>query len=130
MKVPRNKALWQSVLRRTGRDPVRVGHWLRQHRRREGLRPASQAARLGMQLEGLIVLSLCRTPRQDCFAEDLTVICECSGADPIALAGVLRREQALKDWKAEMPAGGGWLMAASDAEENESDEEPPPAPEP
>jgi hypothetical protein len=81
-------------------------------------------------LEGLIVLSLCRTPRQDRFVEDLTVICERCGADPIALAGVLRREQALKDWKAETPAGRGWLMAASDAEENESDEEPPPAPEP
>ncbi len=113
--IPERKHLWRSVLRLTGRDPSRVGYWLRRHRRAEGLKPPRQARQLKIDLEGLVLLSLCLTPREDRFREDLAVIGRRSGADEGALAEVLRQQQALARWAERPPAGRGWLMAASDA---------------
>jgi hypothetical protein len=127
MSIPRDKALWRSVLRQTSRNPVWVGHWLHRQRCRDKLKPVRQAAGLGLGLEGLILLSLCRTPEEGTFADDLHAICERTGADPRGLAPLLRREKALARWEGKQPAGG-YLMAASEAEE-EADDEPPPAPE-
>jgi hypothetical protein len=122
---PERKHLWKSVLRETGRDPAFVGHWLRRHRRAERQSPAELARRLGLSMEGLILLSLCRTPRGDAFREDLEVICAYTGADAAALAQVLRQQQTLARWAEQAPAAEGWLMAASDAP---PPEEEPPAP--
>jgi hypothetical protein len=78
-------------------------------------------------MEGLVLLSLCETPREDCFREDLEVICRRTGADTTTLANILRQQQALARWAEEAPASGGWLMAASDAAPlNEDKEQPPP----
>jgi hypothetical protein len=106
-----------------------VGHWLRRHRRAERLRPIELARKLGLAMDGLVLLSLCRTPREDHFREDLEVICRRTGADATALAQVLRQEQALARWaeqacppgQAQAPAAGGWLIAAADAPPPEDD---------
>jgi hypothetical protein len=108
--------LCRSVLRQTGRDPVWVGYWLRRHRMHERIGPTRLAARLGLDRHGMALLSLCRTPREDHLREDLEVICRRTGADEVALAGILRQEQALARWADSPPQPGGWLMAASDAE--------------
>jgi hypothetical protein len=126
MNEPDRKRLWKGVLRQTGRDPTRVGYWLRQHRRAERLQPGRLARRLGLRMEGLILLSLCLTPREDSFREDLAVICARTGADPIALAQVLRQQQALARWTEQTPSSQGWLMAASDAVPPDEDEKPAP----
>jgi hypothetical protein len=111
-----------------------VGYWLLRHRRAERLRLAELARKLGLAMDGLVLLSLCRTPREDHFREDLEVICRRTGADATALAQVLRQEQALARWADQArppgrtPATGGWLIAASDAPppEEEGPESPPP----
>jgi hypothetical protein len=105
---------WRSVLRLTGRDPQWLGYWLRRHRRTEGLTPGRLAARLGLSMEGLMLLSLCRSPRDHYFQEDLAVVCARTGADAAALAQVLRQEQGLARWAGQSPPAQGWLMAASD----------------
>jgi hypothetical protein len=85
-------------------------------------------------MEGLVLLSLCLTPRTDQFREDLDVICRRTGAAPAALAQILRRHQALANWKepgcspGTTPSAEGWLVAASDApviEEKKSERLPP-----
>jgi hypothetical protein len=128
MTAPGPKHLGRSVLRQTGRDPALVGYWLARHRRAERLSPARQARALGMTLEGLMVLSLCRTPREDRFREDLEVICRRSGADPARLASLVRQQQALARWAEQAPSGRGWLMAAADAPPAAQDDQPPPSP--
>jgi hypothetical protein len=126
MPPPDRRQLWRSVLRRTGLDPRRVGHWLRRHRRSEGLRPGPLARQLGVTMKGLILLSLCQTPRDEQFQEDLRVICTRTGADPVALARLLRQEQALERWQGTAPPPQGWLMAASDAEVEPGEGDQPP----
>jgi hypothetical protein len=127
--TPDRKHLWQSALRQTGRDPAWVGFWLRRHRDSERLRPLPLARKLGIALEGLALLSLCRTPRADRFAEDLAVICRRTGADASVLAQILRQEQALARWTEQAPAREGWLLAASDrpGEDPAAHEPTPPA---
>jgi hypothetical protein len=117
MTAPDDQYFPRSVLRQTGRDPAWVGYWLRRHRVHERIAPARLAARLGLDLQGLTLLSMCRTPREDHFRDDLEVICRRTGSDEMALAAVLRQEQALARWGESPPRPGGWLMAASDAEE-------------
>jgi hypothetical protein len=126
MKEFERKRLWRSVLRQTGRDPERVGYWLRQHCRAERLPPARLARLLGLRMEGLILLSLCLTPREDSFREDLAVICARTGADPLVLAQILRQQQALARWTEQSPSSQGWLMAASDVVLPNEDEKPTP----
>ena len=121
MTRPDRKMLWKSVLRLTGRDPSRVGYWLRRHRRSEGLRPAALARQLGISLKKLVLLSLCQAPQEAHFREDLAAICRRTGANEDALSRVLRQEQALASWSERPPAGAGWLMAASDATPEEPD---------
>jgi len=131
--VPDPKQWWRSVFRRAGRDPGLVGYWLLCHRRHEGLKLARLARRLGLDMEGLVLLSLCRTPREVCFTDDLEVICRRTGAGREALALLLRQEQTLYRWRAKPPVQQGWLAAASDAEpppEPPGEPEPPREPEP
>jgi hypothetical protein len=99
-----------------------MGYWLRRHRQTEALTPSQLARRLEVGMEGLALLSLCRTPRDDHFHEDLAVICRRAGAKEAAVAHLLRQEQALAQWAQKAPPPQGWLMAASDAASPESEE--------
>ena len=113
--TPQDQAsLHAAVLRRTSEDPTWLGHWLARHQRTEGIGPGELAARLGLPMDRLVLLCLCRTPRTDHFAEDLQVVCTRAGAAEHVVARILRQEQALAQW-AGAPAGEqGWLMAASE----------------
>jgi hypothetical protein len=122
MTAPDDPPLWRSVLRQTGRDPAWVGYWLRRYRVHERVGPARLAARLGLDRHGLVLLSLCHTPREEHFRGDLEVICRRTGADEMALAAILRQEQALERWADSPAAPEGWLMAASDADTARADE--------
>jgi hypothetical protein len=114
--TPEDQAsLYAAVLRRTSEDPAWLGHWLARHRRTEGIGPEELAARLGLPMDRLALLCLCRTPRADHFAEDLRVVCARAGAGEEAVAGILRQEQSLARWAGAASASGqGWLMAASE----------------
>jgi hypothetical protein len=120
---------WRSVLRLTGRDPQWLGYWLRRHRRTEGLTAGRLAGHLGLSMEGLMLLSLCRTPQDDSFQEDLVVVCRRTGANLAALAQLLRQEQGLAQWAGQSPPVRGWLMAASD-QAAQPGPKPPEAPSP
>ncbi len=112
--TPEDQAsLYAAVLRWTAEDAVWVGHWLARHLRGEGIGPEELAARLGLSMEQLALLCLCRTPRADRFAEDLRVACARAGAAEDVVARVLRQEQALARW-AGAAGEQGWLMAASE----------------
>ena len=128
MTEPDRRLLWKRVLRQTGRDPSRVGYWLRRQRRAEGLGPAGLARVLGIDVEKLVLLSLCLTPRDDHFREDLGVVCRRTGADPAALALLLRQQQALERWAERAPSSRGWLAAASDAAPPDDEDETPTPP--
>jgi hypothetical protein len=54
------------------------------------------------------------------------VICRRTGANEVALAQLLRQQQALARWTEQAPASRGWLMAASDAPPDEGDTPKPP----
>jgi len=122
MATPDRKRLWKSVLRQTAQDAVWLGYWLRRHRRTEKRTISQLAGLLGMSVEGLVLLSLCQTPREDHFREDLQVICHRTGANQGELARILRQEQGLARWAENSSPAEGWLMAASDTP-------PPEAPE-
>jgi hypothetical protein len=128
--VPSRKQLWRSVNRETRRDPGWLGYWLNRHRRTENLSPLELAERLRVTLESLLMLSLCRTPREELFRADLAAVCQLTGADEVILARLLRQEQGLERWHvtAEGAPGTistGWLLAASDVPEEPPTEESP-----
>ena len=114
MATPNRKRLWKSVLLQTAQDAVWLGYWLRRHRSTEKLTASQLAGLLGLSGEGLVLLSLCQTPREDHFREDLQVICRRTGANESELARILRQEQGLARWAESTSPAAGWLMAASD----------------
>ena len=127
---PKDKAgLHAAVFRNTAKDPAWVGYWLARHQQTEDLEEEQLADKLGVPMDDLVLLCLCRTPRADHFGEDLKVICQHTGASEAVLAQILRKEQILHHWTAAgQPQDQGWLMAASDRPD-EADSGPPTAPE-
>ena len=125
----REKASLQAaVFRNTAREPAWLGYWLARHQQTENLDEQQLADKLGILMDKLVLLCLCRTPRRDQFREDLDVVCRHTGASEEVLAQILRREQILHEWKeAGPPPASGWLMAASDRPEDAA--APPTAPE-
>jgi hypothetical protein len=107
-----------------------VGFWLYKQRRREGVKPAEQARRLGVTVRQLISLSLCKTPRRESFAEDNEVVTRHCGVAPTLLADLIKREWTLAQWRqADSPSGTLGLRAASEADQEsavpEDDDETP-----
>jgi hypothetical protein len=116
MKPQDKQNLNSAVFRVTGDDPAWLGHWIRQFQRSERIEPAEVANQLGIDIDALVLLCLCKTPRQDRFDEDLQVACKRTGADQVALARIIRQEQALTQWRDRKSADTtGWLLAASDS---------------
>ncbi len=117
------RALMKSALRKSRQESTWLGYWLFQQRRREKLKVKEQARQLDITISQLVSLSLCMTPRQEHFQDDLQAICQHCKVTLTVLAGLLRREQALVQWQTEAKpqnSQSGWLMAAS--------ETPPPPP--
>jgi hypothetical protein len=124
---PEDKAnLYAAVFRQTAADPVWLGYWLARHQQTEKLDAQRLAERMGLPMDQLVLVCLCRTPRPDHFREDLQVICHRTGAAEAVLVQILRQEQALHQWtEMGVPKATGWLMAASDRPVSSG--EPPPS---
>lgn len=125
--TPTEKAsLHAAVFRNTAKDPAWLGYWMARHQQTEDLDEQQVADKLGIAMDNLVLLCMCRTPRSDHFREDLQVVCQHTGAREVVLANILRQEQNLHHWKESgAPSSQGWLMAASDR--FPSDDELPPA---
>ncbi len=112
------------LLRRTVRaaeaSPVFLAAVFARYRAVEGLDDAEFACRLGVAVDRLDELAICRRPRPDRFRQDVSAIAARFGADPGALAAVVRQVDALETFAA-TPVPG-LLAAARDA-----DDEPAPA---
>lgn len=110
------------VYRQTGQDPLWVGYWIKRFVESEELTLVQVAQTLGISGDNLVLLCLCRTPRSDCFQEDLRVLCERTGAKEEEIARIIRQEQAMIRWRDhQTPDSAGWLMAASDGEDPDED---------
>ncbi|MFT3883294.1 MAG: hypothetical protein QM703_27025 [Gemmatales bacterium] len=123
------QALMKSALRKSRKDSSWVGHWLYQQRRREKLKVKEQARQLDISISQLVSLSLCMTPRQEHFQDDLMAISQHCKVTPTLLAGLLRKEWALAQWQGQAKPQAnqsGWLMAASETPllSDEDDEKP------
>src|SRR5437667_7374730 len=128
MKPEDKASLHAAVFRQTAADPVWLGYWLARHQQTEQLQADQLAEKMGVPMDNLPLLCLCRTPRADHFREDLRVVCQRTGAREAVLAQVLRQEQALHQWtQTGAPKPSGWLMAASDRPAGSGE---PPAPQP
>jgi len=122
MKPEDKQALNAAVFRATGEDPTWLGHWIDRFQQSEGIQTAEVASELGLGVEALVLLCLCKTPRADHFQDDLKVVCQRTGAKEDALARIVRQGQALSKWSGRASeASTGWLLAASDGD-NESGE--------
>jgi hypothetical protein len=86
-------AMRAAVFAGAAADPAWLGYWLERRRRRTGAGRAAVAAVLKTDLRGLAMLALCRTPTEENFADDLEAVCRRTGADPAALARLLRAER-------------------------------------
>jgi len=118
------ESLQSSVLRNSGHDPMWLGFWISSYAESEGLNPLNVATELGITIESLALFCLCRTPRPDNFQEDLTVVCERTGAKIDVAARIIRQEQAMMRWRDDgrKSAAAGWMLAASDADESSDPE--------
>lgn len=121
--TPEDRAsLHAAVFRNTAKDSAWIGYWLARHQQTEDLEEEALAQKLGINVDNLILLCLCRTPRTDHFLEDLKVVCQRTGASERALAQVLKQEQVLHRPDSSRPASTvGFLMAASDRPEEQSE---------
>ena len=122
MKPEDRASLQAAVFRNTAQDPAWIGHWLARHQQTENLDEDQLAQKLGVAVDNLVLLCLCRSPRSDHFLEDLRVVCKRTGASEKVLAQVLKQEQALLGVSRSGPAStSGWLMAASDRPAEQGD---------
>ena len=82
-------ALSDAVFRQTASDPKWIGHWLEKFT----LDQQEIASQLGINTDQLVLLALCRTPRQTHFEEDLQIVCQRTGANAEWLRNILQVEQ-------------------------------------
>jgi hypothetical protein len=111
MKPSDRASLHAAVFRNTAADPAWMGYWLARHQQTENLDEEQLAQKLELPMDNLVLLCLCRSPR-DHFQEDLRIVCRRTGASEKVLAQLLRQEQALLARAS--GSSTGWLMAASD----------------
>lgn len=122
MKPEDRASLHAAVFRNTAQDAAWIGHWLARHQQTENLDEEQLAQKLGIAVDNLVLLCLCRSPRSDHFQEDLRVVCKRTGASEKVLAQVLKQEQTLYGMsRSGQGSTSGWLMAASDRPAEEGD---------
>jgi hypothetical protein len=90
--TPFNAAMRAAIFRCTAARPDLLGYHLARHREARALDQAAQAEALGIDVDGLARLSLCRTPRRKHYARDLEGICRRTGASRDVLVEMLRGE--------------------------------------
>jgi hypothetical protein len=92
--------LRDSMLRMGVRDAFFWGWWLARLRRVRGQTTEAQAAALGLTLDALAYLGLCRAPLPERRVEDVQVVAKAVGLDPEALDKLLREAEGVGE---EMP---------------------------
>ena len=85
-----NDPMRSTLLKKTADLPEFVGHALAVYRTTEGITAEEQAQMLGIDLDGLVRLALCRVPRRRHYQKDLAAICNHVGAREEVLLGILR----------------------------------------
>lgn len=114
--------------RRVEGDPFFLASALAAYARTEALDDAGLAAALSCDPSALTPLRLCRRPRPEpaAFRADVDRIAARFGADPGALAQIVRRADALATWRDAPPAAGrddaGLLAAARDRDDAPPDD--------
>jgi hypothetical protein len=105
--------------RRVEGDEFFLASALAEYARSEGLDDAGLAAALGCPASSLPRLRLCRRPRPDAagMREDTARIGERFGIDPLRLAEMMRRADALAAMRRDAAAGAGALIAARDRQQ-------------
>jgi hypothetical protein len=113
------------LLRRTTRAaegfPIFLAAVFARYRAAERIDDGELARRLAIDPQQLDALALCRRPRPDRFAQDVTAIATRFGADAGALAAIVRQVDALGAFVGASSANQ--VVAARDADDE------PPAPE-
>jgi hypothetical protein len=108
----------EHLARRVSGDEFFLASALAEYAHSEGLDDPGLAAALGCPASSLARLRLCRRPRPDPagMREDVMRIGEHFGIDPLLLAGVVRRADALAAMRRDTAGGAGALIAARDSE--------------
>lgn len=99
-------------------EPGLLGALLAEYQSRSGLDDAALATELGLDIEGLARLRLCRPPRDDSFAADLESIAARTGASALHLARLVRLTRSLGALSEAAPLDEG-LRAARRTEETD-----------
>ena len=109
--------------RRVAGDEFFLASALAEYADSEGMDDAALAAALGCPASSLARLRLCRRPRPDPagMREDVTRIGEHFGIDPLRLAEMVRRADALVAMRRDVAGGAGALIAARDREHSAGD---------
>jgi hypothetical protein len=84
------EAVQQAVFHTTAQDPAWIGYFLARHLQLHNIGQGEQALLLGIDLDGLSRLAVCRSSRR---TEDLEVICSATGANPAALRRLLEETE-------------------------------------
>jgi hypothetical protein len=84
------EAVQQAVFHSTAQDPTWIGYYLARHLQLHAIGQGEQALLLGIDLDGLTRLAVCRSSRR---SEDLEVICSAIGANPVALRRLLEETE-------------------------------------
>ncbi|HXG11753.1 MAG TPA: hypothetical protein VNK04_18505 [Gemmataceae bacterium] len=113
---------------RVASEPFFLAAVLAAYAQSEGLDDAGLAAVLGCPVGELVMVRLCRAPRDEpsAFWEDVTCIAERFGMEPQRLAEVVKRGRVILRLRA-APAADHFLSAARDREVEPPDQ-PPEAP--
>ena len=85
-----NVAMRTTLLKKLAEDAAFVGFALSRRRQMEGITVEEQAQVLGLDLDGLVRLSLCRVPRRRHCQRDLGTIARYVGVREDVLADLLR----------------------------------------
>jgi hypothetical protein len=108
----------KALAARAEREPFFLAAPLAAYARSEQLDDAGLAAALGCREEDLVMVRLCRAPRDESseFWEDVHCVAGRFGLDPERLAEAVKRGRVVLRLQAARPATGG-LMAARDRDE-------------
>jgi hypothetical protein len=108
----------EALAARAEREPFFLAAPLAAYARSEGLDDAGLAAALGCRREDLVMVRLCRAPRDEppAFWEDVQYVAERFGLDPQRLGEAVKHGRVVLRLQAARPDTGG-LMAARDGDE-------------
>jgi hypothetical protein len=108
----------ENLALRLENDPFFLGSILKLFARSAGLEEPHLAERLGCSLQTLVLVRLCRSPREEpgLFQKDIARIVAKYQLDADVLTDAVRRGQAILHLRARQTGAAGTLLAARDGE--------------